>query len=208
MFPAVTSVASPGGARSGAVIGMPPVANRSEDPMSISSIGGSNAASMMQQMRERMFTQADSDQSGGLSLDEFKAAAKQGGPPPGGPPPGGPPPGGPPPGGAAGSAQGSANVAGTEASSALESVFNALDTDGDGTVSQAELAAGESQNGQGAFSSDAMSTLLSAQEQSSTDQTERNRGDLGQAIDQMIGKLLEAYRSQTSGQSIATSVTA
>ncbi len=180
--------------------------------MSISSIGGSNAASMMQQMRERMFTQADSDQSGGLSVNEFKAAARQGGPPPGGPPPGGapqgPPPGGAPRGGAAGSAQGAANAAGTAASSALESVFNALDADGDGTVSQAELSSGDSQGSQGAFSSDAMSALLSAQEQSGTDPTGRNRGGLGQAIDQMIGTLLEAYRHQTSGQSTATNVTA
>ena len=171
--------------------------------MSISSIGGSKAASMMQQMRERMFTQADSDQSGGLSLGEFKAAAKQGGPPPGGPPPGGPPPGG-----AAGSAQGAANAAGTVASSALDSVFNALDADGDGTVSQAELSAGDSQRGQGAISGDAMSTLLSAQEQSDTDQADRNGGDLGRAINQMIGKLLDAYRSQDSGQSTGTNVTA
>ncbi|GGJ32737.1 hypothetical protein GCM10011320_45460 [Neoroseomonas lacus] len=166
--------------------------------MSISSIGRSNAASMMQQMRERMFTQADSDQSGGLSLDEFKAAAKQGGPPPGGPPPGG----------AAGSAQGSANAAGTVASSALDSVFNALDTDGDGTVSQAELSARESQGGHGAVSSDGMPALLSAQEESSTDTTERNGSDLGQAIDQMIRKLVEAYSSQNSGQSTATNVSA
>ena len=192
----------------GAVIGIPPVANRSEDPMSISSIGGSNAASMMQQMRERMFTQADSDQSGGLTLNEFKAAAQQGGPPPGGPPPGGPPPGGPPPGGAAGSAQGAANAAGTEAASALDSVFSALDTDGDGTVSQAELSAGDSQRGQGAISSDGMSALLSAQEESSTDTTDQNSSDLGQAIDQMIRKLVEAYGSQNSGHSAATSLTA
>lgn len=194
--------------RAEAVIGIPPLANGNEDPMSISSIGGSNAASMMQQMRERMFAQADSDQSGGLTLDEFKTAAKAGGPPPGGRPPGGPPPGGPPPGAAAGSAQGSANAAGTEASSALDSVFNALDTDGDGTVSQAELAAGESQTGQGAISPDGMSALLSAQESSDTDSTGGSAGGLGQAIDQMIGKLLEAYRSQNSGQSSATSVTA
>lgn len=176
--------------------------------MSISSIGGSNAASMMLQMRERMFTQADSNQSGGLSLDEFKAAAKQGGPSRGGPPPGGPPPAGPPPSGAAGSTQGTANAAGTEASSALDSVFNALDTDGDGTVSQAELSAGDNQSRQGAISSDGMSALLSAQQESGADSTERNRSDLGQAIDQMIGKLLEAYRSRTSSQSTATSVTA
>ena len=171
--------------------------------MSISSIGGSNAASMMQQMRERMFTQADSDRSGGLTLNEFKAAAQQGGPPPGGPPPGGPPPGG-----AAGSAQGPANAAGTEAASALESVFNALDTDGDGTISQAERSAGDSQRGQGAISSDGMSALLSAQEESGTDTTDQNRRDLGQAIDQMIRKLVEAYGSQNSGNSATTSLTA
>jgi Ca2+-binding EF-hand superfamily protein len=181
-----------------AVIGIPPLANRSEDPMSISSIGGSNAASMMQQMRERLFTQADSNQSGGLSLDEFKAAAK----------PGGPPPGGPPPGGAAGSAQGTANAAGTAASSALDSMFNALDTDGDGSVSQAELAAGESQRSQGAISSDGMSALLAAQEDSRADTSGQDRSDIGQAIDQMIRKLVEAYGSQNSRQSAATSVTA
>lgn len=68
----------------------------------------------------------------GISQSQFGDAIKAGGPPPGGPPPGSPPDG---------AGLGKARSANDDAGSST-GVFNALDTNKDGTVSAEELAAG------------------------------------------------------------------
>ena len=68
----------------------------------------------------------------GISQSQFGDAIKAGGPPPGGPPPGSPPDGAGP---------GKARSAKDDSGSST-AVFNALDTNKDGTVSAAELTAG------------------------------------------------------------------
>lgn len=94
-----------------------------------------------------LFDTLDSENAGALSLDDLESAFQQlssemassligeqaegGGRPAGGPPPGGPPPGGPPPGA----------MSEEEEDEVLSSMFSDLDTDGDGTVSQAEFLA-------------------------------------------------------------------
>ncbi|MBR0679371.1 hypothetical protein GXW74_02640 [Roseomonas eburnea] len=155
-------------------------------------------------MRERMFARADSDGSGGLSVDEFKAM----GPPPGGPPPGGPPPGGA---GAASSTEGSANAAATSESDAVQSLFNSLDTDGDGTVSQAELEAGRSQReagAQGPLGHEALATLLAAQEQGSGDASAQDGTDMRAMVDQIIRQVIAAYGEQRDSSTASTAVSA
>lgn len=96
-----------------------------------------------------LFDTLDSESAGALSLDDLESAfqqlssemassligeqAEDSGRPAGGPPPGGPPPGGPPP--------GAVSEEEEEEEDALSAMFSDLDTDGDGTVSQAEFLA-------------------------------------------------------------------
>lgn len=79
----------------------------------------------------KVFGVLDTDSDGALTLSELSTALESAEPPAGGPPPGGPPPGGPPPGGGAGAA----------AEDEASTLVDALDTDGDGTVSLEELLA-------------------------------------------------------------------
>lgn len=80
----------------------------------------------------KAFGALDADGDGALTLSELSTALESaGGPPPGGAPPGGPPPGGPPPGGAQGAS----------AEDDASKLVDALDTNGDGTVSLDEMLA-------------------------------------------------------------------
>lgn len=83
---------------------------------SVSSSGMQNSAlaTQMAQMRAQMFKKSDSDSSGGLNVEEFKAMVAQG-------------PGRPP---------------GADASSSIENDFASFDADGDGSLTQTELDAG------------------------------------------------------------------
>lgn len=131
--------------------------------MSIGGVSGSTPdfssmrANMEAKMAER-FASDDADGSGGLSLSEFTESHKNG--PPGGGPGG---PGGPR---GAGGPGGAANVAGSKPSA--EELFAGLDSDSDGEITQEEFAAAKPPAPYGDFASDTMSSLLSAQEDSSS----------------------------------------
>lgn len=148
--------------------------------MSVSSItGGANALAAMQQMRERMFSRADADDSGGLSLAELQAL-------------GPPPPAGP--------ARPAAGPAGGSASGPVQSVFDSLDTDQDGTVSQAEIDAARppapEAGGLDALQHATMSALLHAQEASRREND--GSGDLRQLLTAYGTRRSEATASATS----------
>jgi len=96
--------------------------------MSFSVSSGAGQAAQVQQWRARQFVRADQDKSGGLSLDEFTqmAAGRRAGP-------------------AANSAGNPADstqaTAGTQANAAIQDGFKRIDSNNDGSLSQAELAA-------------------------------------------------------------------
>lgn len=114
--------------------------------MQVSSANGAQALEMANRMRQRMFSRADQDSSGGLSLDEFRAMR---------------------PGNSGTQAADSAG--GTTATNRSAEIFSRLDTDGDGTVSAEELEAGRpARPAGGAFSAGSMAALLSGQEASGT----------------------------------------
>lgn len=101
---------------------------------------------------ETQFSQMDTDGDGSLSADELDTGMKSLMPPPsstmefaqrmsGGQPPDGPPPGGPPPDGGGDEASSTSSTSSTSSSSSSSST-DPLDTNGDGTVSAQERAAG------------------------------------------------------------------
>lgn len=119
--------------------------------MQVSSASSAQALEMANRMRQRMFSRADQDGSGGLGLDEFRAMR---------------------PGNSGTQAADSAG--GTAATDRSAEIFSRLDTDGDGSVSAEELEAGrpaQPPHG-GAFSAGSMAALLSGQEASETGGTD------------------------------------
>ena len=132
--------------------------------------GSAGGAAMIQQMRDRMFARADKDGDGGLSLDEFKAMAKR------------------PPPREAGSAAPAAGAAAASASSAggtdrAAAAFSALDTNGDGKLSGAELEQGRRSRHAGAASREGLSALLGLQE----------GGQSASGLEALMGRALRAY---------------
>ncbi len=99
---------------------------------SVSASGAGNA-SLIQQMLQQRFQQADTDSNGGLSLAEFQAAAPQG----------------------AGDASASSKAPDPS------KIFEKMDSNGDGSVSQDEFKTAFEQ-----FKTESKAALLSAQEQS------------------------------------------
>lgn len=131
--------------------------------------GSANGAAMLQQMRDRIFARADRDGDGGLSLDEFKAMAKR------------------PPPREAGSA---APAAGTAAGQAgrtdrAATAFSALDTNGDGKLSGAELEQGRRTRHAGR---EGLSALLGLQE----------GGQAASGLEALMGRALRAYGGAAS----------
>lgn len=103
----------------------------------------------------QLFAGVDGNSDGSLSGDEvdaFASAAAEALGGPGGPPPGGPPPGGPPPGEAGGAEGTGSATAAEDIASLVDAIASALDTDGDGTISAAELAAAMATEGDDAAS--------------------------------------------------------
>ncbi|MDB5372455.1 MAG: EF-hand domain pair [Belnapia sp.] len=158
--------------------------------------GGASGAAMIQQMRERMFTRADKDGDGGLSLDEFKAIRR----PPAGVSQGGSlggsqgsAPAGSPADSAASPASGTAATTGTSASDAVASAFKALDADGDGKLTSAELEKGRRRHGggQGIMSADGLQALLAVQERSSSQQSQGQSQAGG--LQAVVARMLQAY---------------
>lgn len=104
---------------------------------------GSLSSALLQQMQQArlaMFQKADTDESGGLSLEEFKAAGPK-------------------------DEQGNA-IAPPSGAPSVEDIFASLDSDGDGSLTQSEMDAGFGQktgqnNQQSLLSSDMMTHLLS-----------------------------------------------
>jgi Ca2+-binding EF-hand superfamily protein len=128
----------------------------------------------------------------GISQSQFGDALKAGGPPPGGPPPGGPPPGSPPDGAGPGKAR-SAN----DDSGSSTAVFNALDTNKDGTVSAAELTAGLEGSAQ---SSDASTTKTDTTKSSDTFASIDTNGDGGVSQDELSSFLKSTAQQVQSDQ--------
>ena len=133
--------------------------------------GSAGGAAMLQQMRDRMFARADRNGDGGLSLDEFKAMAKR---PPREAGSAGPPAG--PAGAAAGPA------ARTDRAAAA---FSALDTNGDGKLSGAELEQGRRTRHAGR---EGLSALLGLQE----------GGQAASGLEALMGRALRAYGGAAS----------
>lgn len=136
-----------------------------------------------QQAKQEMFTLADQDGDGGLSLEEFKSAP----PPP--PPPGGAA-GGPPP-----SSSGEAQ--------SIEEVFSALDTDEDGFLSQTELEEGRDELGPKFGDSQISSTnflqLLEAQESSSSVEAQSTQTS---SIDMLLDLLSQSSFDEEESNSL------
>jgi hypothetical protein len=126
--------------------------------------GSANGAAMLQQMRDRMFARADKDGDGGLSLDEFKAMAKR------------------PPPREAGSAAPAAGAAVAQAgrTDRAAAAFSALDTNGDGKLSGAELEQGRRSRHAGR---EGLSALLGLQE----------GGQAASGLEALMGRALRAY---------------
>jgi len=133
--------------------------------MQVSASGSATGAAMIQQLRDRMLSRADSDGNGSLSLDEFRMLGKK------------LPAGGP------------AGIAGAVVADAA---FKALDSDSDGHLTTAELAKGRRHHlhtrgsTQGAVGTDSLATLLGAQESAGASQ-----GSGG--IQAVMARLLQAY---------------
>ncbi|MFC0408314.1 EF-hand domain-containing protein [Roseomonas elaeocarpi] len=150
--------------------------------MQVSSSSSAQALEQMKQMREKMFSRADQDSSGDLSLDEFESMA---------------------PGTSDTSPASSAGS--TTATNRAAEVFASLDTDDDGSVTSAELEAGRSGGRppgpppQGGFSSDSMSALLSGQEASTTSGSSSASDDLFASLDTDGDGSLSASEFQAAG---------
>jgi Ca2+-binding EF-hand superfamily protein len=122
--------------------------------MSFSVSSGAGQAAQVQQWRARQFARADQDKSGGLSLDEFTqmAARRRAGP-------------------AANSAGNPADstqaTTGTQANTAIQDGFKRLDSNNDGSLSQAELEAARPDPSPShrpdAFNSESFQALLASQ---------------------------------------------
>ena len=124
--------------------------------MQVSSAGSGGNTALIQQMRQQMFSRADKDRDGSLSLDEFQAYA------------------------------GPAACAGT---GAMDAVFKALDTDGDGKLGAAEVVKSRPHQCHGgsqpAMGVDGLSALLGAQEGGQT--------AAGGGIEGVMARMLQAY---------------
>lgn len=110
----------------------------------MSTISGSNLSSsliqQLQQQRQAMFQNSDTDSSGGLSLDEFKAAGPK-------------------------DTNGNV-ISPPEGAPSVEDIYASLDADGDGNLTQTEIDAGhlqgaEKPGSQSLLSSDTLGGLLS-----------------------------------------------
>ena len=132
--------------------------------------GSAGGAAMIQQMRDRMFARADKDGDGGLSLDEFKAMAKR------------PPREAGSAGPAAENAAGPATSAGRTDRAAA--AFSALDTNGDGKLSGAELEQGRRTRHAGEAGREGLSALLGMQE---------GAAQAASGIEALMGRALRAY---------------
>jgi len=151
--------------------------------MMIGSSGTGVDTAQIREIRAQLFKKADADQSGGLSLTEFTAVGQK-------------VPAGP------------AESAGTSASDAAKAVFDQLDTNGDGTVSEAEMAAarpsrdrGASDGGSG-LSADVLAQLLGPQEQSQSAAATDSSGGTSQ-IQELMQQLLRML--QQNGGATASS---
>lgn len=114
--------------------------------MQISGAGGAGQAAQIQQWRDRLFARADQDRSGGLSLEEFSAMASRRRESQG--------------------AESPAGIAGTPATSSLQGSFRRLDSNGDGSLSKAEMdAARPGAQPSGGLSAQSLAALLNSQGQ-------------------------------------------
>ena len=159
--------------------------------MQISSLGGGHAAAMIQQVRERAFARADADQSGGLSLEEFKAVSPRG---------------------RAGSAEDTAASAGTRTRPTAETVFASIDADGDGSLTAQEMAAARPPGGFGppgsrGLGGSTLAALLGTQERHGAAGTHGRRPEAGTATDGAGAQAAAAYggaQAAPEGGSVTT----
>jgi hypothetical protein len=102
--------------------------------MQVSSAGSAGNAALIQQMRQQIFSRADKDRDGSISLAEFQAQAKP---------------------------------AASARAGAVDAAFKALDADGDGKLSAAEMAKARPSHLGGtrpAMGTDGLAALLGVQE--------------------------------------------
>ncbi len=124
--------------------------------MQVSSPGSAGNAALIQQMRQQMFSRADKDRDGSISLAEFQALGKP---------------------------------AASAATGAMDAAFKALDSDGDGKLSAAEMAKARPHHRHGGnqpvMGADGMSALLGAQES--------GQAAAGGGIEGVMARMLQAY---------------
>lgn len=119
--------------------------------MQISGAGGAGQAAQIQQWRDRLFARADQDRSGGLSLDEFSAMASRRR--------------------ESRTAESPAGIAGAPAASSLQDAFRRLDSNGDGSLTRAEMAAARpGAQPSGGLSAQSLNALLNSQGQENRSQ--------------------------------------
>ena len=164
--------------------------------MQVSGSCGANSTAMAQ-MRDRQFSRADSDRSGALSLEEFASAARRG---------------------PAAFAGGQANSAAAPADPALRDAFRSLDSNGDGQVSAAEMAAARQPSPPSdGFDSASFAALLGSQSDSGQSEAggragehrhhQRHSGETPPNPDSTTQRLLSAYNARQP-TTPATAITA
>ncbi|PZW42138.1 EF hand domain-containing protein [Humitalea rosea] len=138
----------------------------------IASAGGAGMdMAQIREIRAQLFKKADADQSGGLTLSEFTALGQS-------------LPGGP------------AATAGTSATDAAQAMFSRRDTDGDGSLTEAEMDVRRPPEG-GGLGPDVLAALFGQQESS---QAATGGGQVQALMQQLLRSL-----QQNGGRSAAAS---
>ena len=148
--------------------------------MQVSPTAAIPSRQQMEALRERMFSQADTDRNGGLSLAEFKVAGQQ--------------------------LPGGSNA--PSGTPSVEAIFGAVDADGNGSVTTAEAAALKPPRPSGQAGATGSAGLLSDSTTSAIMELVRAKGEGGGDASPSGGqdlstlqKLMQAYLGGNGGDS-------
>lgn len=134
-------------------------------------MGGMDMAAM-REMRAAMFAKADGDKSGGLSLEEFTKTAETGP---------------------------MAKMAKMSGAPGIGEMFSAMDADGDGSVTAAEMDSMKPP--QSMMSGDTMSALLSLQGLDTSSNSQGGQAfDPDQAVSDLLTQALEAFSAKSKSE--------